>query len=163
MRVRAPDITHTARAATLWFGLAALAPIAAAGDDGAPPRPNILWIVAEDMGPELGCFGTSQVHTPHLDRLAAQGVRFTRAFTTAPVCSASRSAFMTGMYQTTIGAHRSSGCDPTDKSKETYRGRETTSGRSLKVGPGENTPLDGLYPADPTFPVTAAAFVEPQT
>ena len=105
MRVRAPDITHPARAATLWFGLAALAPIAAAGDDGAPPRPNILWIVAEDMGPELGCFGTSQVHTPHLDRLAAQGVRFTRAFTTAPVCSASRSAFMTGMYQTTIGAH----------------------------------------------------------
>jgi arylsulfatase A-like enzyme len=68
-------------------------------------RPNILWLIAEDLGPELGCYGTSQVSTPNLDRLAAEGVRYTRAYTTAPVCSASRSAFMTGMYQTTIGAH----------------------------------------------------------
>ena len=68
-------------------------------------RPNILWLVAEDFGPELACYGTGQVSSPNLDRLAARGVRFTRAYTTAPVCSASRSAFMTGMYQTTIGAH----------------------------------------------------------
>jgi len=71
----------------------------------AAERPNILWLVAEDFGPELGCYGTVQVWSPHLDRLAATGVRYTRAYTTAPVCSASRSAFMTGMYQTTIGAH----------------------------------------------------------
>ncbi len=70
-----------------------------------PRRPNILWLIAEDLGPELGCYGTTEVWTPNLDRLAADGVRYTRAFTTAPVCSASRSAFMTGMYQTTIGAH----------------------------------------------------------
>jgi arylsulfatase A-like enzyme len=68
-------------------------------------RPNILWLIAEDFGPHLGCDGTPQVWTPHLDRLAAQGMRYTRAFTTAPVCSPSRSAFMTGMYQTTIGTH----------------------------------------------------------
>jgi arylsulfatase A-like enzyme len=68
-------------------------------------RPNILWLVAEDFGPELGCYGTSQVKSPNLDGLAAGGVRYTRAYTTAPVCSASRSAFMTGMYQTSIGAH----------------------------------------------------------
>ncbi len=68
-------------------------------------RPNILWLVAEDFGPELACYGTSQVSSPNLDRLATRGVRYTRAYTTAPVCSASRSAFMTGMYQTTIGAH----------------------------------------------------------
>ncbi len=67
--------------------------------------PNILWILAEDMGPEIGAYGYPGVETPHLDRLAAEGVRFTRAFTTAPVCSPSRSALMTGMYQTTIGAH----------------------------------------------------------
>jgi len=74
-----------------------------------PPRPNILWILAEDFSPHLGCYGTTEVWSPNLDRLAAEGVRFDRAFTTAPVCSASRSAFMTGMYQTTIGAqnHRS--------------------------------------------------------
>ncbi len=68
-------------------------------------RPNILWVLGEDMGPELGCYGYPLVHTPNLDRLASQGVRFTRAFTTAPVCSASRSAMITGMYQTTIGVH----------------------------------------------------------
>lgn len=79
--------------------------LAAAGATNAAERPNILWLIAEDFGPELGCYGTQQVWSPNLDRLANQGVRFTRAYTTAPVCSASRSAFMTGMYQTTIGAH----------------------------------------------------------
>lgn len=71
----------------------------------AKARPNILWLIAEDFGPHLGCYGTKQVWTPHLDQLAKQGARYTRFYTTAPVCSASRSAFMTGMYQTTIGAH----------------------------------------------------------
>ena len=71
----------------------------------AEPRPNILWLIAEDFGPHLGCYGTKQVHTPNLDALATNGVRYTRFYTTAPVCSPSRSAFMTGMYQTTIGAH----------------------------------------------------------
>ena len=64
----------------------------------APPRPNILWLVAEDFGPHLACYGTKEVHTPNLDGLAAEGVRYTRFFTTAPVCSPSRSAFMMGMY-----------------------------------------------------------------
>ena len=68
-------------------------------------RPNILWLIAEDFGPHLGCYGAKQVGTPVLDRLAAEGVRYTHAYTTAPVCSPSRSAFMTGMYATTIGAH----------------------------------------------------------
>ena len=62
-----------------------------------PKRPNILWLIAEDFGPHLGCDGTPQVWTPNLDRLAAEGVYYTRAFTTAPVCSPSRSAFMTAM------------------------------------------------------------------
>jgi arylsulfatase A-like enzyme len=70
-----------------------------------PKRPNVLWLIAEDFGIELGCYGTKEVWTPNLDKLAADGMRFTRAYTTAPVCSPSRSAFMTGMYQTTIGAH----------------------------------------------------------
>lgn len=68
-------------------------------------RPNILWLIAEDFGPDLGCYGVKEVSSPNLDRLAAEGVRYTRFFTTSPVCSPSRSAFMTGMYQTTIGAH----------------------------------------------------------
>ena len=68
-------------------------------------RPNILWLVAEDFGQHLGCYGAKEVWTPNLDQLAREGVRYTRFFTTAPVCSPSRSAFMTGMYATTIGAH----------------------------------------------------------
>ena len=78
-------------------------------DDLAPSKdlnkPNILWIIAEDLGPELSAYGHPEVQTPNLDRLAEDGVRYTHAFTTSPVCSSSRSAFMTGMYQTTIGAH----------------------------------------------------------
>ncbi len=72
---------------------------------GPGSRPNILWLIAEDMAPHLGSYGTKEVWTPNLDGLAAAGVRYTSFFTTAPVCSPSRSAFMTGMYQTTIGAH----------------------------------------------------------
>ena len=87
----------------LVLGLS-LIPLAPAGA-AEPARPNVLWLVAEDFGPHLGCYGAGQVRTPNLDRLAAEGVRYTRAYTTAPVCSASRSAFMTGMYQTTLGAH----------------------------------------------------------
>src|SRR5262245_28674900 len=71
----------------------------------ATPRPNILWLIAEDFGQHLGCYGTKEVWTPNLDQLATNGVRYTRFYTTAPVCSPSRSAFMTGMYQTSIGAH----------------------------------------------------------
>jgi N-sulfoglucosamine sulfohydrolase len=66
---------------------------------------NILWLIAEDLGPDLECYGTRHVKTPILNRFASEGVLFSNAFTTAPVCSASRSAFMTGMYQTSIDAH----------------------------------------------------------
>jgi arylsulfatase A-like enzyme len=67
--------------------------------------PNILWIIGEDIGPELACYGHPQVWTPNLDKLAVEGALFSHAYTTAPVCSPSRSAFITGMYQTSIGAH----------------------------------------------------------
>ncbi len=93
--------------ASLGLGIAVLAIDSgtAVAASSASFAPNILWLIAEDFGPHLGCYGTREVWTPHLDELAAQGVRYTRFFTTAPVCSPSRSAFMTGMYQTTIGAH----------------------------------------------------------
>jgi N-sulfoglucosamine sulfohydrolase len=89
----------------LWLGLA-LAGLIQTGTAATPTaKPNVLFILAEDIGNQLACYGEPLVRTPHLDRLAARGVRYTNAFTTAPVCSASRSAIMTGMYQTTIGAH----------------------------------------------------------
>ena len=69
-----------------------------------PRRPNIVWISNEDMSPRLGAYGDTLARTPTLDRLAAESIRFTNAFTTAPVCAPSRAAIITGMYQTAIGA-----------------------------------------------------------
>ncbi len=71
----------------------------------AERKPNILWLIGENLSLDLGCYGAASVHTPNLDRLAREGVRYTRAFATNPACAPSRSAFFTGMYQTSIGCH----------------------------------------------------------
>jgi N-sulfoglucosamine sulfohydrolase len=68
-------------------------------------RPNVVWIVGEDLGPELRCYGDPYARTPNIDRLASEGARFTRAFTHAPVCAPSRSGLITGRYPTSIGTH----------------------------------------------------------
>lgn len=72
-------------------------------------RPNIVWIIPDDMSANFSCYGETAIETPNVDKLAARGVKFTNAYVTAPVCSTCRSAFITGMYQTSIGArhHRS--------------------------------------------------------
>jgi arylsulfatase A-like enzyme len=95
------------RSAWLWVALLFAVPSARADQPKAatPRRPNILWLVAENIKLELGCYGEKLVRTPHLDRLAAEGVRYTRVFATAPCCAPSRSAFLTGMYQTTTDTH----------------------------------------------------------
>ena len=84
-----------------------LASLCAAGE--STKKPNILWLIAEDMSPHFGCYGEKSIQTPHVDKLAADGLLFEHAFVTAPICSPSRSALITGMYQTSIGAqhHRS--------------------------------------------------------
>jgi arylsulfatase A-like enzyme len=76
----------------------------------AADRPNILWITSEDNSPYLGCYGDPQAQTPHLDRLAAEGVRYRHAFANAPVCSTARTTLITGMYASSLGVqnHRSS-------------------------------------------------------
>lgn len=71
----------------------------------ARSKPNIVWIVGEDMSPDMGCYGDARAKTPNLDKLAAQGARFTRCFTHAPVCAPSRSGLITGQYPTTLGSH----------------------------------------------------------
>ncbi|MFN4258480.1 MAG: sulfatase [Gemmataceae bacterium] len=71
----------------------------------ADARPNIVWIFVDDMSANFSCYGEKTIQTPHVDRMAAEGTRFSRAFVTAPVCSPCRSALITGMYQTSIGAH----------------------------------------------------------
>ena len=68
-------------------------------------QPNILWIIVDDMSAHFSSYGEELIETPHVDALAKRGVQFNNAYVTAPVCSTCRSAFITGMYQTTIGAH----------------------------------------------------------
>ena len=77
----------------------------AASDSATAGRPNIVWIFVDDMSANFSCYGERLIETPHVDRLAREGTKFTRAFVTAPVCSPCRSALITGCYQTTIGAH----------------------------------------------------------
>ena len=66
-------------------------------------RPNILWLSAEDINAHIGCYGDPNAITPNLDQLAAEGIRYTNAYTAAGVCAPCRSTIITGMYQTTIG------------------------------------------------------------
>ena len=73
--------------------------------------PNIVLLIADDLGyADLSCTETAKdVHTPHIDQLAAEGVRFTQAYATAPICNASRIAIATGRYQQRQGVHWYSG------------------------------------------------------
>jgi len=68
------------------------------------PRPNIVFILADDLGySDLGCYGATDIKTPHIDRLARQGVRLTDFYANGPVCTPTRCALMTGRYQQRIG------------------------------------------------------------
>jgi len=73
------------------------------GQEKDRPRPNFLWISTEDISPDLGCYGDKYAVTPHIDALAAQGVRYDRVFSHSGVCAPTRSGIITGMYPTTIG------------------------------------------------------------
>ena len=104
---------------SLLCGLAAIlslpVAVSAANKEPEPPaRPNIVLLMAEDMTLDLGCYGKPWLDTPHLDQLAREGTKYTRFYTTAPMCSASRTSLMTGVYQTTSGGmhHRSRIKDP---------------------------------------------------
>ncbi|MHC4742266.1 MAG: sulfatase family protein, partial [Planctomycetota bacterium] len=79
--------------------------LSAKSSKGKTERPNVLWIVGENLKLDLGCYGAQNVRTPNLDALAARGMRYTHAFSTSPVCAPSRSAFFVGMYQTTSDTH----------------------------------------------------------
>lgn len=71
----------------------------------AQDRPNILWISWEDVSPNFGCYGDEYAITPTIDQLAAEGVRYTQAFSHSGVCAPSRGGIITGMYPTAIGLH----------------------------------------------------------
>ncbi|MHC4282703.1 MAG: sulfatase-like hydrolase/transferase, partial [Planctomycetota bacterium] len=63
-----------------------------------------MWISCEDISPDLGCYGDDYAVTPNIDRLAAQGCRYTNAFVPFPVCAPTRSAIITGIHPGTLGS-----------------------------------------------------------
>ena len=69
----------------------------------AQSKPNIVWIVCEDISPIIGYYGDAKIKTPNIDLLASEGVRYTKVYTTAGVCAPSRSSIITGMNQISIG------------------------------------------------------------
>jgi arylsulfatase A-like enzyme len=81
------------------FTLLTLGLVSTAVDAAASGRPNIVVILTDDLGiNDLGCYGRREHRTPHLDRLAAEGMRFTAAYCAQPICSASRAAILTGKH-----------------------------------------------------------------
>ena len=91
--------------------IAALSLLSAAISPGAeqPHRPNIVYIALEDITPMMGCYGDTYAKTPNFDKLASEGIRYTRAYSAGPVCSVSRSSIVSGRYPTSLGTmhHRS--------------------------------------------------------
>lgn len=86
-----------------WVILLLVGILGAGPSKGRPP--NILWLIGENLCHDLGCYGAGEAHTPNLDALAARGMRFTQVIATNPACAPSRSAFFTGMYQTSTDTH----------------------------------------------------------
>jgi len=66
---------------------------------------NVVWISCEDVGPIMGAYGVDQIKTPNIDKLAAEGVRYSNAYSTVGVCAPSRFSIITSMYPARLGAH----------------------------------------------------------
>ncbi len=90
-------------ASLLSVGSVGVRPVRAAGEPDPPP--NIVWLIADDVSPqEFGCYGHPTIRTPHIDRLAREGARFSRAYVTTSSCSPSRASLFTGKYPHSTGA-----------------------------------------------------------
>ena len=81
----------------------AVAVLATAASGFAADRPNVLFLMSDDLRPELGCYGVEGIETPNIDALAAAGVKFERAYVQYPLCNPSRASMLTGRYPTTTG------------------------------------------------------------
>ncbi len=97
-----PDFKMLLR--VLAFNAVALSSPAFLSAKAAPDRPNVIWLTCEDISPSLGCYGDAYAKTPHLDRLANEGIRYTQAVGICGVCAVNRSCLITGMYSSTIGS-----------------------------------------------------------
>jgi uncharacterized sulfatase len=113
--LRTPGLSRLLQFSLVWLALLhsllaeAQSATSAAANSAPRQRPNILWIVGDDLGIQIGPYGDANAITPALDRLASVGSRFAQNFAVSPTCSPSRSALITGRYPTAIGTqhHRS--------------------------------------------------------
>lgn len=162
----------------LWSALAACAapPVV---DHGAAPAPNIIVIIADDVGyADISAYGINRIPTPNIDRIGSQGVRFTDAYVTAPVCGPSRAGLQTGRFQDRFGYEYNNG--PARRDVEDNLGlpvSEVTIAQALR-GQGYRTGLIGkwhLGANDPYYPTNrgydefvgllpgATAYIDPAT
>ena len=132
---------------------AAPAQSAAAEPQQHSARPNIVWIMAEDISLELECYGHPAVKTPNLNKLAEEGARYTHAFGTSPSCSPNRSAKMLGVYQTRVDAqdHRRRTTRPLPKGMKPFTQWLKDAGYYTAIGCGYNAKNDLNFPAKDVF------------
>jgi arylsulfatase A-like enzyme len=86
----------------------------------AADKPNILWLTSEDHGPQMGCYGDSFATTPNVDKLAAKGLLYTRAWSCAPVCAPSRTTLISGLYASSSGGEHMRSLVPFPAGKRMY-------------------------------------------
>ena len=89
----------------LFFGLLLITTPSSLAQKISKKPLNVVWISCEDMGPVLSAYGNKAVHTPNIDRLANEGIKYTNAYATVGVCAPSRFSIITGMYPARLGAH----------------------------------------------------------
>ena len=139
MSENAPRSRHVGRA--LLPAACCLLPAALQG--ATPPRPNILYIMCDDMGyGDLGCYGQTLIRTPHIDRMAAEGMRFTQAYCGSPVSAPSRCCFMTGQH---------SGHTAVRGNKEYWSG-------TVHYGKNKEYAVTGQHPYDSTHVILPEIF-----
>lgn len=122
----------------------------------AEPRPNLIWIMADDLGyGDLGCYGQKVITTPHLDRMAAEGMRFTQFYAGATVCAPSRSVLMTGQHHGHTRVRGNAGA--ANPAAQALQAEDTTVAKVLQTA-GYRTALIGKWglgdigPADTGLP-----------
>src|SRR3954471_8119446 len=86
----------------------------------AADRPNILWLTSEDHGPQMGCYGDKFATTPNIDKLAARGMIYARAWSCAPVCAPARTTIISGLFPPSTGAEHMRSMVPFPKDKKMF-------------------------------------------
>ncbi len=126
------------------FRIVLLAVLCAMADRAsAAQKPNLIWIMADDLGyADLGCYGQKVIQTPHLDRMAREGMRFTHFYAGATVCAPSRSVLMTGQHHGHTRVRGNAG--PTNPVAQALREGDITVARMLKDA-GYRTALIGKW------------------